>query len=94
MRRTSAATLGDKLAFDAARFRRWEPIKTFANDDSELALDRMIGAMASFGVSNGGDAGPLSSAGSLRDPTEWLAAQHETRRVHHGNGNEYRAMIE
>jgi hypothetical protein len=88
-----AATPGAKPTAGDAVLRRWVPIKPILPDEAEIGVNRLIDAMASFGVDPVTDTGASSMESITRSLLEQLAANHELGRMHHA-GHQFRALIE
>jgi len=50
MRPGSLASLGAKSARENPLHYRWQPIKSLLDDRTAIGLDRLVGAMSSFGA--------------------------------------------
>jgi Ca2+-binding RTX toxin-like protein len=75
-------TLGAKAAAEDATYRVWQPIKSFPMDDSSIGMNRLIDAMATFGVDLVSDiAQPASDA--LDFDKFGVAPSHDLARMSH-----------
>jgi hypothetical protein len=89
-----AATPGAKSTAGDALPQRWVPIKPILPDGAEIGVNRLVDAMASFGVDLVTDTDASSMEGITRSVLEQLSANHELGRMRHGLGSQFRALIE
>jgi hypothetical protein len=67
----STSTLGGKSSTGNTR-QVWRPIKNFLHEDTEVGLDRLVGAMSMFGME--GSAGSVTPVPQLSDATDLAVA--------------------
>jgi hypothetical protein len=87
----SPMTLGEK---DRGGRQVWRPIKDFVHDQAEIGVERLVGAMATFGADMSGDA--LLPNADLFESAHFaaVAANQESLRGSRHTLDQYRAQLE